>query len=441
MATASISGLTSGLDTATIISQLMQVEAISQNRLKSQVTTAQSTVKSLQDLNTKLAGLATSAEKLAKTTGWNPVTVSSTSDLVTATGTTTATTGTTTFTVGALATAHSLSFTAPAAMADVVTTGSTSVRLDLLDGNGPRDLDTGDGTLAGLVIAVNKSGAGVQASTVKLDDGTYRLRVGSSTTGESSDFTLTNLDGSTLLGGATVTPGQDAAITVGADVLHSASNTFSGVVNGLDITLRPGLTTGTVVDLSTTQDAPSLGASVKSLVDAINSALGDIDKLSAYNSTTKTKGPLAGDSASRTVRDRLFGTVNSGDGTSLASLGIQTDRYGKLTFDQAAFEKAFTADPVVTAAAFTSTAGGFAARVQDVAKGASDSIDGTLTQAIKGRTTDITQIQDRIDDWDTRLELRQATLTRQFTALETALNRLNSQSSWLSGQLSALGSS
>ncbi len=441
MATASISGLSSGLDTATIISQLMQVEAITQSRLKSQVTTAQSTVKSLQDLNTKLAALATNAEKLAKPTGWNPVTVSSSSELVSATGTSTATTGATSFTVGALAKAHSLSFTDTAAMADVVTTGSTSVRLDLLDGNGPRDLDTGDGTLAGVVIAINKSGAGVQASTVKLDDGTYRLRVSSTATGAASDFTLTNVDGSSLLGGATVTAGQDAEITVGADVLHSASNTFSGIVNGLDITLKAGLTAGTVVDLATTQDASSLGTSVKSLVDAINSALSDIDRLSSYNTTTKTKGALAGDSAARTVRDRLFGAVNPGDGTSLASLGVQTDRYGKLTFDQAAFEKSFTADPVATASAFTSSAGGFAARIQGVAKGASDSIDGTITQAINGRNTNITQIQDRIADWDTRLELRQATLTRQFTALETALNRLNSQSSWLSGQLSALSNS
>ena len=35
---ASISGLSSGMDTATIISQLMQLEAVQQNRLKTRVT-------------------------------------------------------------------------------------------------------------------------------------------------------------------------------------------------------------------------------------------------------------------------------------------------------------------------------------------------------------------------------------------------------------------
>jgi flagellar hook-associated protein 2 len=48
-------------------------------------------------------------------------------------------------------------------------------------------------------------------------------------------------------------------------------------------------------------------------------------------------------------------------------------------------------------------------------------------------------MQDSIADWDTRLALRQQSLTQQFTAMETALSQLNSQSSWLNGQINALG--
>ena len=66
MATASVSGLASGLDTASIIDQLMQLEAQSQTRLKSRVTTEQSTLKVLQNLNTKFASLATQAKDLTK---------------------------------------------------------------------------------------------------------------------------------------------------------------------------------------------------------------------------------------------------------------------------------------------------------------------------------------------------------------------------------------
>ena len=77
---ASISGLASGLDTATIISQLMQLEAIPQNRLKTQVTTHESAITKLQDLNTKIAALFTKAEALSKAAGWSPLTATSSYD-------------------------------------------------------------------------------------------------------------------------------------------------------------------------------------------------------------------------------------------------------------------------------------------------------------------------------------------------------------------------
>lgn len=436
----SVSGLASGIDSASLVSQLMQVEAQSQTRIKAQLSTAQSTLKSLQDLNSKLAALATNAADLARTSAWNPVAVTSSSDLVTATAGAGAIAGALSFTVGHTALAHRLSFTDTVALSDTVTTGSTSVRLDRLDGT-TVDLDTGDGSLQGLVNALNASGTGVKASTVRLDDGSYRLQVTATMTGAASDFTLKNLDGSDLLGGAAVTAGRDAEITIGADVVHSATNTFTDIANGLSITLKAGVADGTVVDLDVQQDTAAMAKSVKDIVDAINEALTKIDSLTAYNSTTKTSGALSGDSAVRTVRNALLTSIYPTDGTSLASIGIELDRYGKLTFDETEFKAAYLVDPAAVAAKFTSGAvDGFAARVQSVAKGASDAVDGTVTTSINGRSTDITRMQDRIEDWDARLAVRREALVRQFTALETALSRMNTQSSWLAGQLGSLSS-
>ena len=53
--TSSISGLASGLDTATIIDQLMQLEAVPQTRLKTQQTTEKTVLTALQSLNTDAA--------------------------------------------------------------------------------------------------------------------------------------------------------------------------------------------------------------------------------------------------------------------------------------------------------------------------------------------------------------------------------------------------
>jgi flagellar hook-associated protein 2 len=56
----------------------------------------------------------------------------------------------------------------------------------------------------------------------------------------------------------------------------------------------------------------------------------------------------------------------------------------------------------------------------------------------KGRDSLASTLQDRIDAFDIRLEARKATLTKQFTTLETALNTIKNQSSWLSSQISQL---
>ncbi|MFC6288149.1 flagellar filament capping protein FliD [Nocardioides sp. GCM10027113] len=432
---ASISGLASGLDTAGIISQLMQLEAIPQNRLKQRVTAQESEVKLLQALNTKLAALATRAAELTKTTAWTPVTATSSDEGVTVTAAAGAATGTLSFTVDQTALAHRLTFASPAAMTDVVVPpdadGKRTVTLTVA--GEATTIDTGDGTLASLVSTLNAGGTGVSATALKLDDGTHRLSVQSSTTGAANTVTLTAADGSDLLGGTTVVNGRDAAITVGRDQIHSATNSFADLVAGVTVTVSTAAV-GKTVDVTTARDTAAAGKAVKELVDQVNAAIADIDAHTKYDAATKKAGALAGESAVRDLRTALLDAVYPTDGSSLAGIGIQTDRYGKLVLDEAAFDKAYAADPTVVTGQLTA----FAGRVESEAKGASDKVDGTLTTAINGRNDGIRRLNDSIEAWDDRLALRRTTLTRQFTALETALSQMNSQSAWLAGQIKSL---
>jgi flagellar hook-associated protein 2 len=444
--TSSISGLVSGLDTSTIISQLMQIEAQPQALLKTRMSTEQSNVTSLQSLNSAFAALATKAGTLSTTSSWSPLSTTSSSSSVTATAGATAVAGSVSFTVQGTASAHQLTFKATKALTDTVTSGSTKVRLDTLDGKTPVDIDTGNGTLAGLVSGINNANAGVSASAVKLDDGTYRLRVVSTSTGNSSDFALTNTDGSDLLGGATVTAGQDAAVTLGADTIHSSTNTFTGLTTGLDVTVADGTPAGTAVTVTSTRDSTSASAALTDLVKSANDILDQIDKLTAYNATTKTSGALAGDPSVRALRSKVVDTVTrAADGTSMASLGVQTDRYGKIAFDATKFATAYATDPGTVAtklgAAATATTPGFAARLAAVAKFASDSTKGTLTTDILGRQSSVTTMQKGIDDWDVKLEAKQESLQKVYTNLEVTLGKLQNQSTWLAGQISGLSSS
>jgi flagellar hook-associated protein 2 len=56
-------------------------------------------------------------------------------------------------------------------------------------------------------------------------------------------------------------------------------------------------------------------------------------------------------------------------------------------------------------------------------------------QALDGR---IRSTQTSVDAFERRLEQRETTIRRQFTALESAMARMNSQSSWLASQLGSL---
>ena len=434
----SIGGLVSGLDTATIISQLMQLEARPQTMLKSKVSTEQKVLTALQALNTKLASIATKAAELAKSTAWTPSKATSSNENVTVTTGAGAVPATLNLTVGRLATAHTIDYGLHALTDKVTTDGSTSVVLDKLDGT-TVTLDTKDGTVQGLVNAINATDNGARASLVKVADGSYRLQVTSTSTGASSDFALTDAAGNALAITGTATAGQSAQITVGSDLIESQSNTFTGLMPGVDVTLNAGATGSATITVE--RDVTALSDSVKAMVESVNAALSEISTLTAYDATTKKSGLLGGDSTLRTVRNQLLESVTHGiGGESLATYGIQTDRSGKLVFDEEKFKTAYAADPATTSAMIggTDTADGFADKLQALGKTFSDSIDGTITSAIKSRQSAIKGMEDDIADWDVRLATRQSSLQRQYTALETALGKLQSQGSWLAGQLASL---
>jgi flagellar hook-associated protein 2 len=438
MATASISGLASGLDTATIIEQLMQLEAAPQTRLKARVTSEQSAVDAMQGLNAKLAALTTQTAGMSDHSGWAVFTTGSSNPKVTVTATSAARPASFSVQVDQTALAHRLEFTAPVGLTAAGTV-PTSVRVDRLDGTAPQDLTT-DGTLSGLVDAINDPAnkTGLSATAVQVSPGQYRLLVESTATGAAGDFTLTDAaTGGPLLGGQTVRAGRDAQITLGSSItITSASNTIKDVAPGVSLTLAPDASGSS--DVTVTRDAKTVSGKVKGLVDAVNDILSSIDALTAYDPTNQTTGKLSGESSVRELRGALLDRVFPADGSSLASLGIQTDRSGKLVFDQTAFESAYAADPAAVEARFTTPGTGFVDRLHSLSDRASNSLTGTLTQTITGRKDAIRTLNDDIADWDTRLQLRRDTLTRQYTALEVALGQMNSQSSWLAGQISSL---
>ena len=99
-----------------------------------------------------------------------------------------------------------------------------------------------------------------------------------------------------------------------------------------------------------TIDGTQVAGQVSKLVDALNTALGQISTATAYDATKKTAGPLMGDPTVRSVQQQLLDIVSRA-----GAAGVSLTRDGSVTFDQSAFTAAFAADPAKVAAAFGAT--------------------------------------------------------------------------------------
>src|SRR6476646_2308521 len=138
----SVDGLISGLDTTTIVSQLMAIQAAPQNRLKTSLTSQQSAVSGLQAVNAKMAALQTAAEALQKVTTWGAASAASSSAAVVATAAPGSLSGSTTFSVKQLATAQSgVSAGTYASLTDASSFAGGTLRITRGTGAGATNVD------------------------------------------------------------------------------------------------------------------------------------------------------------------------------------------------------------------------------------------------------------------------------------------------------------
>ncbi|MDR7280495.1 flagellar filament capping protein FliD [Catenuloplanes atrovinosus] len=432
--TTSVSGLVSGMDTNSLVTQLMQVEAVGQTRLKSKVSTEEKAVTAYQSVNTKLAAIETAADELGKLATWRSAKATSSSSTVTATtaSANTTQTGTVTFDVISLAKAQ-VSTTRAVSTGDA--TSHSSLTITKGDGTQSSVDISADRSLAGIASAINGAGLGIKATVVALEGGESVLQLSSTKAGVANGFTI---DGGFDTEVKTPTAATDAKLQVGgADAdggyaVTSTSNTFGNLITGTSITVTKEGETGVRVDVAS--DTSAITAKVKSMVDAMNGAFSEINKQTAYNTSASksSAAALTGDFSVRQISQKLLGTVSGGlDGFgSLSKLGISLTRDGTVSFDETKFKATYEADPDAIKTATTS----YATKVKEL----SDASQNGVTDVINGRKSLIDNMNDQISGWDVRLAARKLALTRQFSAMETSLSSLNNQSSWLSGQLASL---
>ncbi len=279
-----------------------------------------------------------------------------------------------------------------------------------------------DGTNSYLSITAEKSGhtAGLDPSTALAVTESYTGATGSE------------------LGLTTTQAAQNASLTIDGLAVTSESNEVTTAIPGVTLSLLAP--TAAAEKLTVKGDAAAMETKIKEFVDAYNEAIDLITKETTVVENTARDKTLAGDAAVRGLRGE-FSALTSAAVSSLAgktfdniaAFGIKTSRSGKLELDSAALKTAVAKDPMAVVRVFTN-ADGIAKRVKAGLERYTGT-DGVFKARTDGLNAQIKSFDKRIDDLGLRAERYETLLIRQFGALEKTASAWTAQGNYLANAL------
>lgn len=440
----SSAGIGSGLDITSLVSQLVAAERAPQaSRIQRAQTKLGVSLSAIGMFKNALAQLQTAAQALtgSKASFGQLSTTISQEGFFTATASSTAVAGTYGIEVIDIARGHKLASTAYVGGGTAVI-GAGSVTIGVGGEDFTVDLASPTASLADLRNAINAAAdnTGVNAVLLTEDTGT-RLVLTSREEGTASQITFNSSasGGGSLLTTSTLQAATDAQIKVEGYTYTSTSNTVTSAIEGVTLDLLKA-EPGTTLSLSLAQDTASSSKAVKALVTAYNAVVDLVAKYGSYDPTTKSGGPLMGESSVRSAMQQIRAVLgdNVGDGrySMLAQLGITSDKSGKLNVDASKLDAAFAADSAAISKLFSSTEG-VATRLNTVLEGFVGD-EGRVDSQTEQLQKRLKALDDQTASLDRRMALVEARYRKQFTALDTLLGQMQSTSSYLSQQLANL---
>ena len=445
MAGIQIGGIASGMDTESIITQLMSIESAPRTRTARQQVTVQARQDALRQIDTKLTNLKLAAGDLRSASIWTPTQAVSSGNesVLTARQLAGAAPGGYTVNVSSLASADSRTYQWNA--------GGGNLTVDYKAGAGPLT-KTFDLTGKSLDDAV---------STINSDDSSpvWAVNVGgklSLSRRDTGDHANWGFDASgPAIGALTASrDGANASYTVAGDATTytSHTNVASDGLPGLELTFKStGTSTVTVSTPAAKSDdvATKLKAFVSAYndaVDLVRSKLSEKRVVNPQSDDDAKQGALFGDDTLDSVLTSMRQAISAAGldslGVSVASTGSGTSPdalAGKLTFNQATFDTAWAAGPSAVKAKLGSPdAAGFAQSFESVLDPITRSGDGLMDQRVSDADSELTYIKDSLATMDLRLQTKEDMLRKQFTAMEQAIAASQSASSSLASQLAQL---
>ncbi|MFM5520873.1 lateral flagellar capping protein LafB [Aeromonas jandaei] len=418
------------VDPASMAMQLVAIERQNMDKLlKKQMDSIKGQQSAISTLTTKLSSFQTMLKDLNKASNLQAQkAVMSQEGIMTVTSNGKASSGQYNFFVKQLAQSHQVGLSLdsettplPADGVFSLTVKDKSVDIDLAS------LPAG-ATMKDLVSHINnaKDNPGVKATLVRTD-GKVNMVLTSKDSGKENAITVKySGDASSSLGTAVakqseITKAQDAELQMGGNnplTITSASNKIENVVDGLTLQLTKAQKSGDApLQVTVEQDKEAVTGSLKKFVDSYNELVDELAKMTS--SDPKAPGALSSDSGVRSLKSALANSVRDlPNGLSLSSLGIKTDKTGKLSFNETDFNKALEKDPELLGKALMGDDG--------LLKRMSDSLDPYTKRdgALKGRKSGLEASEKRLNERMEALDRRMNSAYKRYLNQFTTMNQM-----------------
>jgi len=440
-------GLASGLETSTIIEQLMELERTPVKRLETNKTSLNDRLTAFTELDTRLKSFADKIKNLnySSTLLQRSAKLSS-EEYLSASVNTKATTGAN----------YQVEVVSLAQVQKSISVDGYASKTSSLLGTGTMKMKVGDKTtnisitsannsLDGVMKAINDADLGVSAAIINTgaEGAPYSLIL----TGKdvSKDFSL---DTSALSGGADfalddpVQAATKAMIKVDTIEITSDSNTLTEAIPGVTLDLLKA-EVGKTTTLNINVDKTGIKSTIEAFAEGYNEVISFITSQSVIKG--EGGGVLGGDASINSIKRRLQNmmtdkSTNSGVFSSLSQLGFETQKDGTLEVNETKLSAAIdkNLDSIVSLMAGEENVTGVATNFKDYLFGMTNSSTGMLKGKKDSISTNLKKIDNKISSVEARLEHRQKTMEAQFSAMEKLVSGLNSQSSYLTQQMDIL---
>ena len=447
MASFSIGGIVSGLDTNSIIDSLVAAASTPKTVMAAKKAKVEKLQTAYEELSSRLTDMQTALDAIdtaeefrslsGKTTNEDVATVAVDGDGVV---------GTYNLTVTQLADSAMLVSNDAFVDADSTNVGVSGESFSVTYAGITTAINlTSDQTLEELAATINDKVDGVTAYVMNTGSG-YKLVLSGEDTGASNTLSV-DFSGSASLtasfgsGTTTAATAQDALVSINGVSLSSESNSLSDVIQGVTFDIEDVGSTKVTVGV----DEDAMTEKISTFVDAYNSVITYVGSQSIYDEDSNTKGIFIGE----TVVSRLVANMKSKlssnfetDGSdpigALAEIGFKTLQSGKIEFDESAFQDALADNLDQVTGLFIDD---FIPAMTDFIDSNIDSTDGLVSNRLDSLDDIIDGITDDISNFDDRMDAYEARLKKNFTAMEIALGRLQTAQDSLSALLSTTSSS